>query len=451
VAGAAYGGRASSKAWTAASPTGRRGTPPARQGQVPNASHVKKKPIKKAVSIVVDVPADQEEMLAPDVVLQVHDETDAEVVRRGHGWISGKCDCCLTLWAGLGEAVEGGADQIVGLVLLPTSGAAYYFGSTAVSDATGASEEGGASSSLLLPQSLAGAQARLAELMSSSADFALHHPASYLAVNLGGLVLIGLIVLYDADLLHWYNDCRRGGYQQLREGPDTPATALVRGHSEKGTRGFGEARSKPVRMMREATLRRELHKAVDATEELELKLRVKGSLANDRKEEAAVASLEETSDGSAEMGAALRKGQARRDKLQSALISTVTNAGDSPLRARSFIQRDARGCWMRCTESTLAIVFRRSLNGLVTVWLYFADVVSDIEVLLLLLHAHDYTWFSLGCFFLMLQLVLVYCRVLPYLRATCTRWKPIRITQIENIAFILRPPRTIHFCIPLTT
>ena len=31
-------------------------------------------------------------------------------------------------------------------------------------------------------------------------------------------------------------------------------------------------------------------------------------------------------------------------------------------------------------SSTLATVLQRSLNGVVTIWLYFADVISDIEV-----------------------------------------------------------------------
>ena len=40
----------------------------------------------------------------------------------------------------------------------------------------------------------------------------------------------------------------------------------------------------------------------------------------------------------------------------------------------------AESCLTRCTSSTLAKVLTRSVNGLVTIWLYFMDVISDIEV-----------------------------------------------------------------------
>ena len=61
--------------------------------------------------------------------VQVHDDADVhEAARRGY--ISGPCDCFLSIWAVLGEATEGGADQIVGLVLLPLTGVVYYIIST---------------------------------------------------------------------------------------------------------------------------------------------------------------------------------------------------------------------------------------------------------------------------------------------------------------------------------
>ena len=61
-----------------------------------------------------------------DSVVQVHDDEDVQNALR-EGYISGPCDCFLSFWALLGDAIEGGAEQIVGLLLLPLSGLLYMF------------------------------------------------------------------------------------------------------------------------------------------------------------------------------------------------------------------------------------------------------------------------------------------------------------------------------------
>ena len=66
-------------------------------------------------------------------------------------------------------------------------------------------------------------------------------------------------------------------------------------------------------------------------------------------------------------------------------------------------------------------VFRRSLNGLVSVWLYFADVISDIEVTLLLVSADKILFASISAALLVFQFLGVWLRVLPYLRETFGR------------------------------
>lgn len=43
--------------------------------------------------------------------------------RGANGWLSAPCDCVLTCFAALGEAIEAGVDQFVGLLLLPLGGA----------------------------------------------------------------------------------------------------------------------------------------------------------------------------------------------------------------------------------------------------------------------------------------------------------------------------------------
>ena len=72
----------------------------------------------------------------------------------------------------------------------------------------------------------------------------------------------------------------------------------------------------------------------------------------------------------------------------------------------------------RLLNSTVAKVFRRALNGLITVWLYFADVISDVEVMVLLYSAGLYSYASIAFALLWVQFVFVWLRVLPYLEAT---------------------------------
>ena len=55
---------------------------------------------------------------------------DESAVR--NSWITAPCSCCLALWASLGEMIEGGAEQIVGLLLFPLSLLTYFY--FAVSD-----------------------------------------------------------------------------------------------------------------------------------------------------------------------------------------------------------------------------------------------------------------------------------------------------------------------------
>ena len=56
--------------------------------------------------------------------------------------------------------------------------------------------------------------------------------------------------------------------------------------------------------------------------------------------------------------------------------------------------------------------------GLFSIWLYFADLVTDIQVATLLWSTRNFIWASEATFFLILQYTLVYRSVLKYLQAT---------------------------------
>ena len=352
--------------------------------------------------------------------VRVHDDRDVEAPR--HGWLSQPCDCCLTLFAALADAIETGADQLVGMVLLPLVGGLYYvlvLRPHSIAADGGADGRGRTSDAAFI----VAAQPSTALAPSPPPDWSHQwqsasfrqiqlHPALFVAIDLGGLVVIFVLVLFEASLQRAYYEwrSRARGYQSL-DPIDTPAP-----RGQVGGVGGAEEndeRIKPVRMMRAATLRREMAKAVDASESLELQMRMQqrtsedsigepatpprktaNAAANGNAVDAATAAADATAttadatakplaavvptaadacaspiDGSHEGAAlrhALRKQLARRSRLQTALQRNASFAS-SPERARQSVD-NASWC-ARLASSTFVKVFRRSTNGLITVWL----------------------------------------------------------------------------------
>ena len=103
----------------------------------------------------------------------------------------------------LGDAIEGGAEQIVGLLLLPLSGLLYIFVQDKNEHRTALAMEG---------------------KMKANEDF-LDKIIIYLATDLGGLLVISILVLFEADL-HRMKEYTSGLQAQLTE-----ATALAQGRS----------------------------------------------------------------------------------------------------------------------------------------------------------------------------------------------------------------------------
>ena len=68
--------------------------------------------------------------------------------------------------------------------------------------------------------------------------------------------------------------------------------------------------------------------------------------------------------------------------------------------------------------SGLMLALKGSANGLLTVSIYFADIISDVQVLLLLWSSGNRVWAIEAAVLLVAQYVAVYLRVLPYLRTT---------------------------------
>ena len=357
--------------------------------------------------------------------VQIYDDTDVTQAAR-HGFISAPCDCFLSIWAVLGEAIEGGAEQIVGLVLLPMTAFVYYLvGQFLGEPGSGVGGIGGIGQGLRLGTARTdddggSAHEDLLDKIASS------HPIFYLATDLGGLFLIAILVLFEGDLHRLYRELRMRlrGYRAMNEVAETPA--LHRTHS-----GFANVvGSRPVGMMRDKTLKRELHRAIDATEELQMKMMVRRS-SRDGSEvsvdgrdggrgvvEAAKSpdDVEEEEDKAVQL---LKQYQKYKGRLKTALSKHYSSKFNlSPEKKPRRRHSQTESCTERFMQSNLLKVFKRSLNGLVTVWLYFADVISDIEVMLLLYSAGLVQSASIAFVLLFLQFIFIWQRVLPYLQST---------------------------------
>ena len=315
----------------------------------------------------------------------------------------------------MGEAIEAGAEQIVGLVILPLGGALGWL-------ALQFSPEGDAEA--------AAAHDTLAhDLLNYGASFAQSHPVYYLAVDLGGLLIIALVVLYEADLFRSYqaSKIRAAGYSKL--GEEGAGGDSANGGAGGGG-GAGAPRAKPMLQRSVTGLHRDLRRAQDMSEELELKLRVAEATEDDgdgAEASAGGAGAANTpmrlksQQMTAEMTAQLQEQQARKEQLQSALSNVATAASPDQVKRKTRLQAS---CASRLMGSTFMLVLRRALNGVVTVWLYFADIISDIEVAYLLYTAGVGGWTPgfyfayLAGFLLFAQFIAVYARVMPYLEST---------------------------------
>lgn len=77
-----------------------------------------------------------------------------------------------------------------------------------------------------------------------------------------------------------------------------------------------------------------------------------------------------------------------------------------------------RPFFVRVAKSAFMQIIARSANGIFSVGIYFADLISDVQVSVLLLNTRNYTWAGIGIFLLAFQFFIVHLRVLPYLRST---------------------------------
>ena len=175
----------------------------------------------------------------------------------------------------------------------------------------------------------------------------------------------------------------------------TPLTTARSGSetARSGISGKGTARLSLPEVLTE------LRRVTDRAEELEIRTRVLFKKAS--------------TPGAAEAKAELRLLQQRRDEL----LARYQRMSQMSASASSKPARDPGGLTKLC-QTALVQIIARSTNGIFSVGVYFADLVSDVQVIVLLLNTRNYLWAAEGAFLLVLQFFIVHLRVLPYLRST---------------------------------
>lgn len=232
-------------------------------------------------------------------------------------------------------------------------------------------------------------------------DFAEERPVIYLGLNFGIAFAIAIFFLFLKDMTDWW---------EARQ-----AAARAEAQSKKKGSGAGKATDyKPLadeddletgknKELDPAQLAKELRRVTDRTEELEIKVKV---------------FKKATSDAANEVRNKLKALTARRDELRAIVLGSSQPTKPSAESAAAKGPQKSEGCLQSFLKSSFMQAVTRAANGILAVSLYFADIISDIQVLQLLWSTGNYTWGVMSVFLLLLQFVVVYARVLPYLSST---------------------------------
>lgn len=262
---------------------------------------------------------------------------------------------------------------------------------------------------------------------SAAMGYALQQPISYLVIDFGIAIVIGIIVLFWEDLRAW-NDRRalRWRNQRLRaQGYETVGSRLRRagrlGRILRAIRRFarsgeatkiksprtkarelvdpndGGATEKPLQS--EEDLRMGLTRENDLVEELEIKLKVY-TAAKSPMAAALAYRLKLHKEKQALIKESL-KGMIGEQAVEKG-SNTMVVAVSPPIRG---------GVLSDIANSGVVKVLKNSATGFISVFMFFADVASDIAVIVLLYNTGNYVWAAMAMSALVAQYV-VMCRLL---------------------------------------
>ena len=131
---------------------------------------------------------------------------------------------------------------------------------------------------------------------------------------------------------------------------------------------------------------------------------------NVAKKETVQAEIATKEAANAEALAQLKALQERKDELNGLLTE-----GKSAIKKPKEEKHKEPSCFAKFMKSTFVQVLTNAANGVMTVTLYFADLVSDLQVVQLMFDTGNFWWGVVSAFILIAQFIAVYVRVIPYL------------------------------------
>ena len=101
-----------------------------------------------------------------------------------------------------------------------------------------------------------------------------------------------------------------------------------------------------------------------------------------------------------------------------------------PEPPKSTVGKDAANGLQKVLKGPVMSLLMKALTGIMAISLYFMDIISDIQVIVLLWGTNNLVWAWMSIFLLVAQFAVVYARVIPYMNNTFGRESPISQTWL---------------------
>ena len=376
------------------------------------------------------------------VVVKVRKEVDTPLLRKEVK--RGPCDLLIGFFTGIGNAIMAVVNgfleqdlevQIIAVFLMISAGGSAYTQYQSVMAVSGYAPGMAPPAPPIAPDVMT--------VMSDSAmDYATTQPIPFLLIDFGGATIIGIIVLFWEDIKAWNRNriflaekaakeaeqkaLEKKGYEKLGAGKKTlkeklkaasRLANLVKGWKQEANVLSARTRARemvdpdndsgpPADLYSESDLRKELLREGDRVEELQIKLKVHTA--------AGATTIE-----------ALEKRLTLHKERQGLLKEAITNlfgeekeAADEGGEAKVGEPPSEPSLMDKLGVGTIMTILKNSATGFISVFMFFADVASDIAVIVLLWDTGNKSMAISAAFFLVAQFFVMYFRVLPYMNNT---------------------------------
>ena len=215
--------------------------------------------------------------------------------------------------------------------------------------------------------------------------YATDHPLLYLGINFGVTFAAGYIFLIIPDVIEWYKKKTRkpSAYDQLKD-DDEDGEVLSPAEEEKKLEVKLLATTERIESLE---MYARIHKGNNPLEDQKRKLE-------------------------------LEKQQAKLAYLKKKQMETVGKQVTQSTQSKQPAASGPPSLFKQIMQSTFVKIVIRAANGTLTVGLYFMDVISDVQVILMLFDTRHMIFAWISATLLFAQFFVVYIRVMPYFQST---------------------------------